>query len=265
MLPFFFMYMSKMLQKFRYIYMKVEINVPNDLKEIQLHQYQKFLKLQEKSVDEKFLASKMIEVFCGLKLTDALKMKVADVYAITGILGDMFNQKPKLVRKFKMNGVEYGFIPDLDQMSLGEYIDLDSYLGDWENIHRAMNVLYRPIKHKYGEKYNIEEYNIDHPEKMQNMPMDAVLSSVLFFLSFRDRLVESYDELFGGQTGNQFSAISQFGTKWGWYQSIYGLAQGDIRRFKDITKLKMHECFLMLSFMKDKAEAEAKQFKSKLK
>ena len=162
--------------------MKVEINVPNDLKEIQLHQYQKFLKLQEKSVDEKFLASKMIEVFCGLKLTDALKMKVADVYAITGILGDMFNQKPKLVKKFKMNGVEYGFIPDLDQMSLGEYIDLDTYLGDWENIHRAMNVLYRPIKHKYSEKYNIEEYNIDHPEKMQNMPMDAVLSSVLFFI-----------------------------------------------------------------------------------
>lgn len=161
--------------------MKVEINVPNDLKEIRLHQYQKFLKLQEKSVDEKFLASKMIEIFCNLKLTDALKMKVSDVYAITGILGDMFNQKPKLVKKFKMNEVEYGFIPDLDQMSLGEYIDLDSYLGDWENIHRAMNVLYRPIKHKYGEKYNIEDYNIDHPEKMQNMPMDAVLSSVLFF------------------------------------------------------------------------------------
>ena len=150
--------------------MKLEINVPNDLKEIKLHQYQKFLKLQEKSVDEKFLASKMIEIFCGLKLTDALKMKVSDVYAITGILGDMFNQKPKLVRKFKIGDVEYGFIPDLDQ-----------YLGDWENIHRAMNVMYRPIKHKYGEKYNIEEYDIEHPEKMQNMPMDAVLSSVLFF------------------------------------------------------------------------------------
>ena len=161
--------------------MKVEINVPNDLKEIKLHQYQKFLKLQEKSVDEKFLASKMIEVFCGLKLTDALKMKVADVYAITGILGDMFNQKPKLVKKFKMNGVEYGFIPDLDQMSLGEYIDLDTYLGDWENIHRAMNVLYRPIDLKQGQRYTLKEYDPDTSDEAKNYPLDACFGAMVFF------------------------------------------------------------------------------------
>ena len=245
--------------------MKVELNVPNDLKEIRLHQYQKFLKLQEKSVDEKFLASKMIEIFCNLKLTDALKMKVSDVYAITGILGDMFNQKPKLVKKFKMNDVEYGFIPDLDQMSLGEYIDLDSYLGDWENIHRAMNVLYRPIKHKYGEKYNIEDYNIDHPEKMQNMPMDAVLSSVLFFYHLGIDLSKAMMNYLEGKQETNLVQYLNSEAKWGWYQSIYGLAQGDIRRFEDITKLKMHECFMMLSFMKDKAEAEAKQLKSRIK
>jgi hypothetical protein len=29
---------------------------------------------------------------------------------------------------------------------LGEYIDLDAFLGDWDNMHRAMAVLYRPIE-----------------------------------------------------------------------------------------------------------------------
>ena len=49
----------------------------------------------------------------------------------------------------------------------------------------------------------------------------------------------------------------------GWYQSLYALAQGDIGRFEDITKLNAHQCLYALSFMKDKAELEARQIKSK--
>ena len=50
--------------------------------------------------------------------------------------------------------------PDLDELSFGEYIDLDTYLGDWENIHDAMNVLYRPINSKKGDRYTIQEYDV---------------------------------------------------------------------------------------------------------
>ena len=51
--------------------------------------------------------------------------------------------------------------------------------------------------------------------------------------------------------------------KWGWYQSLFGLSQGDIRRFEDITKLNIHTCLYALSFMKEKAEVESKNIKSK--
>ena len=51
----------------------------------------------------------------------------------------------------------------------------------------------------------------------------------------------------------------------GWYQSIYALAQGDVTRFEDITKLTAHTCFMMLSFIKDKNEIEAKQIKKNFK
>ena len=84
-------------------------------------------------------------------------------------------------------------------------------------------------------------------------------------MEFRTRLIESYDELFGGGGNGGLDSVSQFSTKWGWYQSLYGLAQGDITRIENITKLKMHECFMMLSFMKDKNEIEAKQIKKKFK
>ncbi len=76
-------------------------------------------------------------------------------------------------------------------------------------------------------------------------------------MEFRSGLVESYDELFGQKGTPSLDAQSNFNAKYGWYQSIFGLAQGDIRRFEDITKLNVHKCFMMLSFMKEKAELES--------
>ena len=149
--PFFMLYL-KIVFNFRYIYMRVKVTIPNDLSEIKLHQYQKFLKVQENNNDDVFLTSKMMEIFCGIKLTDAIKMRATDVHRITAILTEMFEQKPKLKQRFVMNGVEYGFVPNLDDMTLGEYIDLDTYLGNWEKMEIAMNVLYRPIENKLKDK-----------------------------------------------------------------------------------------------------------------
>ena len=161
--------------------MKVEVYIPDTLSEITLDKYQRYLKIQEDNTDENFLAIKMIEIFCGLRGDTIMAMKAKSIKDITLILTEMFNEKPQLVKEFKLNGKTYGFIPKLEDMSFGEYIDLDTYIGDMDNIHRAMNVLYRPIKQKYQDKYLIEDYTGDDPEKMKQMPMDAVLSSILFF------------------------------------------------------------------------------------
>ena len=87
-----------------------------------------------------------------------------------------------------------------------------------------------------------------------------------FFFIIRDGLIENYAELFTGGGEQGYSAAANFSRKWGWYQSLFsGLAQGDITRFKNITKLNIHECLYALSFMKEKSELEAKQIKSKMK
>ena len=161
--------------------MKVEIYIPDTLSEITLGQYQKYLKYQSDNDDENFLAIKMIEVFCGLRNTTVRAMKAKSIRDITRILTDMFSEKPQLIKQFEMNGLTYGFIPDLENMSFGEYIDLDTFIGDTENLHKAMGVLYRPITQSYKDKYIIEKYAGDKYEDMVNMPMDAVLSSILFF------------------------------------------------------------------------------------
>ena len=75
---------------------------------------------------------------------------------------------------------EYGFHPQLDDLTLGEYIDLDTFIGDWENIEKAMAVLYRPVVNKLKDKYTIEEYKVGRDAEILDMPMDAVLSSIFF-------------------------------------------------------------------------------------
>lgn len=161
--------------------MKVDIEIPESLNEVTLDQYQRYLKIQDNNDDEKFLAVKMIEIFCGIRGDHVLLMRATDINSIVQILTEMLNDKPKLVHNFKMKGIQYGFIPKLDDMSFGEYIDLDTFIGDWENMHRAMNVLYRPVVNQYGDKYNIQDYDVDIAERLKDMPMSAVLGSIVFF------------------------------------------------------------------------------------
>jgi hypothetical protein len=109
--------------------MKIKVNIPTSLSDIKLSQYQKFLKIQENNEDERFLQAKMIEIFCNMPLKSVMQLKYNDTNEISSLLTDMFEQKPKLVRRFKLDGIEYGMHPNLDELSLGEYIDLDTYIG----------------------------------------------------------------------------------------------------------------------------------------
>tara|TARA_B110000977_G_scaffold134066_1_gene170703 strand:+ start:683 stop:1333 length:651 start_codon:yes stop_codon:yes gene_type:complete len=160
--------------------MNVKIKIPTSLKDITLRQYKKFLKIQENEKDLNFLNAKMIEIFCNIELENVMLLKVQDSNEITTILTDLFEEKPKLVNSFQIGKVKYGFHPELDDLTLGEYIDLDTFIGDWDNIEKAMNVLYRPILAKIKDKYSIEEYKLGKEVELLDMPMDAVISSVFF-------------------------------------------------------------------------------------
>lgn len=161
--------------------MKLEINVPTSLSEITLGQYQKYLKIAENNPDGNFLDAKMIEIFCGIPLSESYKIKMSSVRAVVDILNELLSTTPNHVERFRMNDTEYGFVPDLDELTLGEYVDLDNNISSWDNMHVAMNVLYRPVKIAKVGKYNIVDYNVDNANEMKDMPLDAAIGSIFFF------------------------------------------------------------------------------------
>lgn len=159
--------------------MNVNLRIPTTLNEITLGQYQEYAKLE--GLSETDLQLKTIEIFCNVPPIVVRNMKATDIVEICSIISGMFDTKHQLISMFKLNGVEYGFIPSLEDMSFGEYVDLDTFIGDNDNLHRAVNVLYRPIEHRQGNRYTIKEYDPNNSEIAKDMPLDAVLGAVVFF------------------------------------------------------------------------------------
>ena len=165
---------------------KVKIVVPNSLSEVTLGQYQEYLKSIDKldpEKDARTINKKLIEHFCGIeeKLVDKVAYK--DVIKVVNVISTAFDKDYELVQLFKLLDVQMGFIPKLDDMSLGEYVDTENFLGDWQNMHKAMAVLYRPVNFKKKERYTIAEYSpsdeISH--LMKEMPLNVVMGCMVFF------------------------------------------------------------------------------------
>jgi len=180
--------------------MKITINIPESLNDITLKQYQKWLKIAEDKKLDNFLQQKMIEIFCNVELKKVLQMKATDVSEICTSINKLFTNDCKLITKFDHNDKQFGFVPKLDDMSFGEYIDLDTYMADWQNMHKAMSVLFRPIKYKKKEQYLIEDYESANKYDLQNMSLDIVFGALVFFCNLRTELQKHILNYLANQT-----------------------------------------------------------------
>ena len=172
--------------------MELKVTVPNRMEEITLEQYQRFLKeCSDKETQEDIIALKMLEIFCGVPPAETYTYRMSDAYNICDQINKALNEKPPLISRWKFKDIELGFIPKLDDMTFGEYVDLDTYIVDWEQMHKAMAVLYRPVKQQFKGSYEIEKYNGDsYWELMKKMPLSLVMGCMLFFWNLENDLVE---------------------------------------------------------------------------
>jgi len=124
------------------------------------------------------------------------ELGIQDVAVIMSKIGELqVSQKGSLKKIIKVEGKEYGFHPDLDSITLGEYADIETFIKDGadKNLPELMAVLYRPIVEKKNGVYTIEAYdgNITiRAEEMKKMSAGQVQSSLVFFWSLGNELLK---------------------------------------------------------------------------
>lgn len=176
---------------------QIELSVPNALSDITLGQYQKYLKILDQNKDDdnaaEFINLKTIEIFCDVEFKNVLKIPLGEAEKVLTIINKAFEEKPDIIRHFKLLSVDMGFIPNLERISLGEYIDVENNIVDWQTMHKAMAVLYRPVNFRSKEKYTIAPYepSDEVSELMKEMPLDVAMSSMVFFYDLGMELLKA--------------------------------------------------------------------------
>ncbi len=121
------------------------------------------------------------------------QLKLTSINELIVHFTKIFKEKPKFKPTFKIGEVEFGFIPNLENITFGEYVDLENYLSKWEDFHKAMAVMYRPITIRKEDKYEIMEYTgaAAFSEGMKFAPMDVAISASVFFWTLGSELLSA--------------------------------------------------------------------------
>ena len=163
----------------------MKIIVPSSLADITLSQYLRYLKALESAEtnpDPNYIQIVTLEIFCKLTRIEVLDIEYSFVATIYERITEILKQEPQLVTEFKVGDLTFGWIPKLDDLKYGEFVDLNTNISDWESIVVSMGVLYRPITIKKGNKYLVEEYKGDtYHDALKQMPMNAVVGAMVFF------------------------------------------------------------------------------------
>ena len=171
--------------------MEVAFNVPDSLSEIKLSDYQKYASIIDGNTDEHFIKQKMVQIFCDVPLLAVNRMRRKDFNDICNVLVDTLSQRPGLTKVFELDRKKFGFIPNLDNMSIGEFADLDKYMTENKTLDRAMAVLFRPTTYIRKDKYRIEDYegSSKYQRVLADMPMDVVMGALVFFWTLSTQLL----------------------------------------------------------------------------
>lgn len=172
----------------------MEIQVPTKLDDITVAEYQKFAAINNEDSDREFLTLKTLEIFLGVDMKTASAFPAGVAEDLANEIAGVLNQERPFVDRFELDGVKYGFIPNLEEMTLGEFIDLDESLKNVKDLHKAAAVLYRPIDRERGQLYTIKPYagDLDSQMTMKKAPIGIISAAVVFFYHLGSELSRDF-------------------------------------------------------------------------
>ena len=174
----------------------IKISVPENIADITLDQYVKFeaLRAREDKITEQGMIERVISLFTGMKKQDVKKLVYTDYEGLMAQIIAACEQEVEFEERFILNGVEYGFIPNLDEITTAEYVDISTIGMDFKEMHKIMAVLFRRVtKEDAFGNYEILPYKYDKAicEEMRQCPMNIVNGALVFFWSLSRELKEA--------------------------------------------------------------------------
>lgn len=167
--------------------MEIKVTIPTELKEIRLSQYQKLLRVTKDIEDEALINRYTVGILCNLSDDKVKLLPKRHFDEILKTVSNTIMQDGKFKPIVNHKGKEYGFIPDLEDITVGEQADIDGFINDWQKMDRVMAILYRPIKTKKKDKYLIEDYT--GKEEPLDLDMETVQGAMVFFYSLLNDLL----------------------------------------------------------------------------
>jgi hypothetical protein len=166
----------------------MKLIVPTKLEEITVEQFIKYNRMINiEGLEQDALNLGIVSCFCNITLEEALKISVTDISETVDLINEVLQDKVNFNPIYK----NFGFIPNFDKCTTAEYTDLERYISDYENYHRAMAVMYRPIAKKLLGQYTIEPYNgtDKYCDEMLNVPATYLLGAMVFFWNLNSDLL----------------------------------------------------------------------------
>mgnify|MGYP003154880076 CR=1 FL=1 len=179
---------------------KESYHLPQKWDEVSIKQYQELMVIAEDEELKKLeIKVRSISILTGCdvgKITKAPMSHLNKVYDKLAILtSDMPNKTLRNV--IEIEGQEYGFIPDMKDLTFGEFVDIDTWMQDgYRNLVDILSVLYRPVVKRKGDRYKIEEYKTSGRAERadifaRSMSIDSVYGAMVFFYTIGEKLIET--------------------------------------------------------------------------
>jgi len=113
------------------------------------------------------------------------RFRLSDLESVYDKLLYLSKQDNRLIKFVTIEGVKYGFHPNLSNITTGEFADLDTFCKDLnKNLHYVMAVLYRPVTVDKSGKYDIEAYKGTEERAelfKKRLPANVVNGAMVFF------------------------------------------------------------------------------------
>ena len=164
-------------------------NLINSWSEVSLEKWLQIIEIETGSKTKE--AEETIAALSDMSKQLIKELSIKDVAVIMSKVAEMqANENSSLKRIIEIEGVEYGFHPDLDEITLGEYADLETMIKDGvkDNMPELMAILYRPVTEKGANGvYTISAYDGKiriRAEEMKKMSAEQVQAALVFFYHF---------------------------------------------------------------------------------